>query len=140
MSNKLIVYKENIFTRISNFFKNLFFRKKKTTLEEIHEDSIYDKQQKDYFIENILVKENDLSISIMLDTKGPEIRLGEFKNEEEEYKKINEIKKELADLDREKALTKIYKNGKPEEKKTAKELEGQVSEQLKKRGQSYYEQ
>ena len=31
-------------------------------------------------------KENDLSISIMLDTKGPEIRLGEFKNEEEEYK------------------------------------------------------
>lgn len=35
-------------------------------------------------------KENDLSISIMLDTKGPEIRLGEFKNEVEEYK-IGEI-------------------------------------------------
>lgn len=31
-------------------------------------------------------KENNVTISIMLDTKGPEIRLGEFKNDEENYK------------------------------------------------------
>ena len=31
-------------------------------------------------------KENNVTISVMLDTKGPEIRLGEFKNHEEEYK------------------------------------------------------
>ena len=32
-------------------------------------------------------KENGVNIGIMLDTKGPEIRLGTFKNGEEEYKK-----------------------------------------------------
>lgn len=44
-------------------------------------------------------KENGLSISIMLDTKGPEIRLGEFKNEEEHYKigDIVTVCKELID-------------------------------------------
>ena len=31
-------------------------------------------------------KENNVTISVMLDTKGPEIRLGEFKNREEDYK------------------------------------------------------
>jgi len=32
-------------------------------------------------------KENNLNIGIMLDTKGPEIRLGDFANEKEDYKK-----------------------------------------------------
>ena len=32
-------------------------------------------------------KENGINLGIMLDTKGPEIRLGEFKNKVEEYKK-----------------------------------------------------
>ena len=32
-------------------------------------------------------KENSVNLGIMLDTKGPEIRLGTFKNDKEEYKK-----------------------------------------------------
>lgn len=58
-SNKLISYKENIFTKISNFFKKLFFREKKSTIKDINETHIYSKQQKDYFIENIIIKENE---------------------------------------------------------------------------------
>ena len=58
-SNKLITYKENIFTKISNFFKNLFFRRKKDTTEVIDEETIYNKQCKENFINNIIIKEDE---------------------------------------------------------------------------------
>lgn len=58
-SNKLISYKENIFTKISNFFKKLFFRGEKILKNDIDETPIYNKQQKEYFIENIVIKENE---------------------------------------------------------------------------------
>lgn len=58
-SNNLISYKENIFTKISNFFKQLFFRKKKDTLKNNNEIPIYNNQCKDNFIENIIIKENE---------------------------------------------------------------------------------
>ena len=35
-------------------------------------------------------KENGLNIAILLDTKGPEIRLGDFENGSEDYKKAYE--------------------------------------------------
>ena len=53
--NELIPYKENIFTKISNFFKKLFFRKKENKGSE---KNIYKKQLKEDFIENIAIKEN----------------------------------------------------------------------------------
>lgn len=56
--NELIPYKENIFTRISNFFKKLFFRKKEVRESESNENNIYKKQLKEDFIENIAIKEN----------------------------------------------------------------------------------
>jgi len=59
MNNKLILYKENIFTKISNFFKKLFFRKKEYITESIDEKSTDANQQKNYFIENILIKQNE---------------------------------------------------------------------------------
>ena len=55
--NKLISYKENIFTKISVFFKKIFFRKKKTTQKDIDEKHIYNKNQTEYFIKNIKIKE-----------------------------------------------------------------------------------
>ena len=58
-NNKLITYKENVFTRILNFFKNLFFKKKKTTVENIDENPIYNIPDKNPFIENIVIKENE---------------------------------------------------------------------------------
>ena len=57
-NNKLIVYKENYVTKIIRFFKKIFFRKKEDSLKNIDEESSYDKQQKDFFINNIVIKEN----------------------------------------------------------------------------------
>ena len=58
-NNKLIPYKRNIFTKISNFFKKLFFRKKEDTTESIDEVlTTYNNQYKENFIENIVIKEN----------------------------------------------------------------------------------
>lgn len=59
MNNKLIPYKENIFTKISNFFKKLFFRKKEYIEESVDEKTIYNIQQKENFVENIVIKENE---------------------------------------------------------------------------------
>ena len=56
--NELMPYKENIFTKISNFFKKLFFRKKEVRESESNENNIYKKQLKEDFIESIAIKEN----------------------------------------------------------------------------------
>ena len=58
MNNKLIPYKESIFTKISNFFKKLFSRKKEYIEESVGEKTIYDIQQKENFVGNIVIKEN----------------------------------------------------------------------------------
>ena len=58
-NNKLITYKQSIFTKISNFFKKLFFKRKKEILQENSEQTIQNKQQKEYFVENIVIKENE---------------------------------------------------------------------------------
>lgn len=58
-NNKLISYKESIFTRISKFFKKLFFRGKQIVIKGIDEKTIYDKKLKDNFMESLLMKENE---------------------------------------------------------------------------------
>lgn len=58
-NNKLITYKENIFTKISNFLKKIFFRKKKDAIESINEVPVYNNQYKENFIKNIQIKENE---------------------------------------------------------------------------------
>ena len=55
--DKLIPYKENIFTKISQFFKKL--RKKKENLNNIDEKLITDKNQNENFAENTVIKENE---------------------------------------------------------------------------------
>ena len=57
-NNKLITYKENIFTKISNFFKKIFFRTKEAFTESINEASTYNNQYKENFIEKIAIKED----------------------------------------------------------------------------------
>ena len=58
-NNKLIAYKENIFTKISNFFKKIFFRKRETFTESVDESPICNNQYKENFIDNILIKEDE---------------------------------------------------------------------------------
>lgn len=59
MNNSLIPYKESIFTKISNFFKKLFSRKKEAALEDSDEKTTYNEEQKNSFIENIEIKETE---------------------------------------------------------------------------------
>lgn len=58
-NNKLITYKQSIFTKISNFFKKLFFKEKNEVLQESNEQTIQNKQPKEYFIENITIKADE---------------------------------------------------------------------------------
>lgn len=58
-SNKLITYKENIFTKISNFLKKLFFKEKNISIQESNQKEIQNKQSKEIFINNIKIKENE---------------------------------------------------------------------------------
>ena len=58
-NNKLVLYKESIFTKIFNFFKNLFF--KKNNALEINNESFsynYNNKEKEEFIEDIQIKED----------------------------------------------------------------------------------
>lgn len=64
MNNKLMPYKENIFTKISNIFKKLFFRKKKETNKSSDELPIYNNQCKKSFIDNILIKKDEEEIRL----------------------------------------------------------------------------
>lgn len=57
-NNKLILYKEDFFTRISNFFKRIFFRKQKSLAENIEEKATYNKS-KEVFLKNIQIEQNE---------------------------------------------------------------------------------
>ncbi len=63
-NNKIIPYKDNIFTKISNFFKKLFFRKKDIVQEDNNETPIFEQQDKEIFLNNIILKQNDEEIRI----------------------------------------------------------------------------
>ena len=54
--NKLIVYKERIFSKITNFFKKLFHIGKK---EEQAENVVENDNQREEFISRISIKEDD---------------------------------------------------------------------------------
>ena len=56
-NNKLILFKENIFTKISNFLKKLFFRKREPLLEKTNYTP-NEVPSKDTFLNNIKVEEN----------------------------------------------------------------------------------
>ena len=58
-NNKLIQYKENIFTKISKFFKKLFFREKNTNSKYEEDKNSYANYPKENFIENIQIKEDE---------------------------------------------------------------------------------
>lgn len=63
-NNKLMPYKNIFFTKILIFFKRLFFRKKDIVQEYNSEIPVYEKQEKEIFLENIILKQNDEEIRI----------------------------------------------------------------------------
>lgn len=58
-NNKLILYKEDFFTRISNFFKKIFFKKQKSLAENIEEKDTYNNKSKEVFLKNIQIEQNE---------------------------------------------------------------------------------
>ena len=58
-NNKLIEYKENIFVKIRNFFKNFFPRKNISASKNIIEETITDNKNKVDFLENVKFKESE---------------------------------------------------------------------------------
>ena len=58
-NNKLILYKEDFFTRISNFFKRIFFKKQKRLAENIEEKATYNNKSKEVFLKNIQIEQNE---------------------------------------------------------------------------------
>lgn len=57
-NNKLIKYKENVFTRIFNFFKKIFSKKKLSVNKEDVDETIKEEKNKSNFLEDIQIKED----------------------------------------------------------------------------------
>lgn len=57
-NNKLIVYKENIFTKITNFFRKIFCKEKEQAEENILAKEIENIQHKNDFSERIIIQGN----------------------------------------------------------------------------------
>ena len=56
--NKIIPYKENIFTKISKFFRNLFVGKKQTLLGDSNEKKSLSFDNKENFIKKVQIIED----------------------------------------------------------------------------------
>ena len=115
--DKLIPYKENIFTKISQFFKKLFFRKKKENLNNIDEKLITDKKQNENFAENTVIKENEEIRRLKELRLQAEQRLKQLQIQEEIRLKNLKLQYDNGEIDEEDIssedmdkLTKLYEN------------------------------
>ena len=57
-TNKLIVYKENLFNKITNFFRKIFCKEKTQMEENLPEKKLENIEYKSDFAERIIVQEN----------------------------------------------------------------------------------
>ena len=116
MNNKLIPYKENIFKKISNFFKKLFSRKKEYIEESVGEKTIYDIQQKENFVGNIVIKENQ-----------EEKRLKEL---QQQYDKGEIDEEDISEEDMDK-LIEMYEKETEELNNETEKIKNHISQMLK---------
>ena len=95
-NNKLIIYEKSIFKKISEFFKNIFSKKK--TLQ--NEDVIINNDKNNSFIQNVRIRENkeDLRL-IQLKHQYEQGEIDEEDLSEEEIDKLCDLyKKETEKL------------------------------------------
>ena len=64
-NNKLIKHKENIFIKMFNFIKKIFFVKKESVGEKVIERIVADEKENDSFFENIQLKKDSEEIRLM---------------------------------------------------------------------------
>lgn len=95
-NNKLIIYREGIFNKICNFFKNIF-SKKKVLLDEIVKVNNFNN---DSFIQNIKIKENKEELRLIhLKNQYENEEIDEEDLSEEEIDKLCELyEKETKEL------------------------------------------
>ena len=120
-NNKLISYKENVFSKILNFFKKLFLKKKEATVEVIDEAPIYSNQCKEDFIANIVIKENEE------EKRLKDLQLKYDKGEIDEEDITNE------DMDK---LIEMYKKEKEELNADTERRKNHIAQMLKELKQS----
>ena len=115
--DKLIPYKENIFTKIFQFFKRFFFRKKKKNLNSINEKLITDKNQNENFAENTVIKENEETSRLKELRLQAEQRLKQLQIQEEIRLKNLKLQYDNGEIDEEDIssedmdkLIKMYEN------------------------------
>ena len=63
-NNKLIKYKENVFTKIFNFFKKIFSKKELSVNKEDVDETIKEEKNKSNFLEDIQIKEDKEEIRL----------------------------------------------------------------------------
>ena len=63
-NNKLIKYKENVFTKIFNFFKKIFSKKELSINKEDVDETIKEEKNKSNFLEDIQIKEDKEEIRL----------------------------------------------------------------------------
>lgn len=111
-NNKLIVYKESIFSKISNFFKKAFNISSKDE-NKIAFKNINYSLQKDNFISNIVVKENEEENRLKeLQAKYENGEIDEYDISDEDIDKLIEMYKnetEKLNMDTEKRKNHISK-------------------------------
>ena len=64
-NNKLIKHKENIFIKMFNFIKKIFFVKKESVGENVIEKIVSNEKENDSFFENIQFKKDGEEIRLM---------------------------------------------------------------------------
>ena len=109
MNNKMIEYKENIFTKILNFFKRIF-KKDISPTENIIEKTIENEKKNNDFFENIYIKQNEEEIrlkKLQLQYDNGEIDEDDI-SEEDMDKLIEMYEKETDELNKETENIKIH--------------------------------
>lgn len=94
--NELTIYKKSIFKKISEFFKNIFSKKKASQ----NEDNIIKNDKNNSFIQNIKIKENEKELRLLqLKRQYESGEIEEDDIQEEDIDKLCEMyKKETEEL------------------------------------------
>ena len=109
MNNKMIEYKENIFTKIFNFFKRIF-KKDISPTENIIEKTIENEKKNNDFFENVYIKQNEEEIRLKrLQLQYDNGEIDEDVISEEDMDKLIEMyEKETDELNKDTENIKIH--------------------------------
>lgn len=109
-NNKLIPYKENIFSKILKFFKQIISRKKLYSAENMTQETIESENNKVNFWENIQIKEDEEQIRLkILQTQYDNGQIDEEDISDEDMDKLIEMyEKETEQLNRDTENIKFH--------------------------------